>query len=60
MRLRRTAALVSAAVVAVTVMGATAVSATPPVTLGSGYVLDDAGVLSSSEEAQAHERLHKI
>ena len=60
MRLRRTAALVSAAVVAVTVMGATAVSATPPVTLGSGYVLDDAGVLSSSEEAKAQERLDEL
>uniref|UniRef100_UPI0013E31158 TPM domain-containing protein n=1 Tax=Microbacterium sp. CPCC 204701 TaxID=2493084 RepID=UPI0013E31158 len=60
MRLRRTAALVSAAVVAVTVMGATAASATPPVTLGSSYVLDDAGVLSSSEEAQAQERLDEL
>lgn len=60
MRLRRTAALVSAAVVAVTVMGATAVSATPPVTLGSGYVLDDAGVLSQSEESQAQARLDEL
>ncbi|WP_194409028.1 TPM domain-containing protein [Microbacterium cremeum] len=60
MPLRRTAALVSAAVVAVTVMGAAAVSATPPVTLGSGYVLDDAGVLSSSEEAQAQDRLDAL
>lgn len=60
MRLRRTAALVSAAVVAATVMSATAVSATPPVTLGSGYVLDDAGVLSSAEESDAQDRLDEL
>lgn len=60
MRLRRTAALVSAAVVAATVMSATAVSATPPVTLGSGYVLDDAGVLSSAEESEAQDRLDEL
>lgn len=60
MRLRRTAALVSAAVVAATVMSATAVSATPPVTLGSGYVLDDAGVLSSAEESEAQNRLDEL
>lgn len=60
MRLRRTAALVSAAVVAATVLSATAVSATPPVTLGSGYVLDDAGVLSSAEESEAQGRLDEL
>lgn len=60
MRLRRTAALVSAAVVAATVLSATAVSATPPVTLGSGYVLDDAGVLSSAEESEAQDRLDEL
>lgn len=60
MRLRRAAALLSAAVVAVTVMSATAVSATPPVTLGSGYVLDDAGVLSSAEESEAQDRLDEL
>ncbi|MBW9093772.1 TPM domain-containing protein [Microbacterium jejuense] len=59
MRLRWTAALVSAAVVAVTAIGGAA-AATAPVTLGDGYVLDDAGVLSSSDETAAQERLEQL
>ena len=59
MRLRWTAALVSAAVVAVTAIGGAA-AATAPVTLGDGYVLDDAGVLSSSDEAAAQDRLEQL
>jgi uncharacterized membrane protein YgcG/predicted nucleic acid-binding Zn-ribbon protein len=35
-------------------------AATPPVQLGSGYVLDDADVLSSAEESQAQERLEQL
>ena len=37
-----------------------AASATTPVTLGSGYVLDDVDALSSSEEAQAQTRLEQL
>ena len=37
-----------------------AVSATPPVTLGSGYVLDDVGALSASRQAQAQNRLEQL
>ena len=36
---------------------ATAVAAAPPVTLGSGYILDDAGVLEPAAAAAAEERL---
>lgn len=39
---------------------ATAASATPPVDLGSGYVLDDAGVLSSADTDAAEERLTQL
>ncbi|GAA1124978.1 TPM domain-containing protein [Microbacterium aurantiacum] len=39
---------------------ATAASATPPVDLGSGYVLDDAGVLSSADADAAEERLTQL
>ena len=60
MRLRWAAALASAAVVAVTAIGGGSALATPPVTLGSGYVLDDADVLSSGEEAQAQNRLEQL
>ena len=35
-------------------------SATTPVTLGSGYVLDDVDALSSSEESQAQTRLEQL
>ena len=34
--------------------------ATAPVTLGSGYVLDDVGALSDSEESQAQSRLEQL
>jgi uncharacterized membrane protein YgcG len=60
MRLRWAAALASAAVVAVTAIGGGAALATPPVSLGSGFVLDDAGVLSASEEGQAQDRLEQL
>ncbi|MFE5409935.1 TPM domain-containing protein [Microbacterium sp. NPDC056569] len=60
MRLRWAAALASAAVVAVTAIGGGAALATPPVTLGSGYVLDDADVLSSGEESEAQSRLEQL
>lgn len=60
MRLRRAAAVLFAAVIAVTTMSATAASARPPVTLGSGYVLDEVGVLSSGDEAAAQERLERL
>jgi len=59
MRVRWTAALAAGAAVALTTIGGAAV-ATPPVTLGSSYVLDDAGALSSSEEAQAEQRLEQL
>ena len=59
MRLRWTAAFVSAAVVAVMAVG-TAAAATAPVTLDSTYVLDDAGVLSSADEATAESRLEQF
>ena len=60
MRLRWAAAVVTVAVVAVTAMGATTASATPPVSLDAGYVLDDAGVLSSGEESAAQQRLEQL
>ncbi|MEV4687737.1 TPM domain-containing protein [Microbacterium sp. LWH3-1.2] len=60
MRLRWAAALASAAVVAVSAIGSGAALATPPVTLGSGYVLDDADVLSSGEESEAQGRLEQL
>ena len=59
MRVRWTAALAAGAAVALTTIGGAAV-ATPPVTLGSSYMLDDAGALSSSEEAQAEQRLEQL
>ncbi|MFD4959434.1 TPM domain-containing protein [Microbacterium sp. NPDC058389] len=59
MRLRWTAALVSAAVIAATAVGGAA-AATAPVTLDSTYVLDDAGVLSSADEATAEARLEQF
>ncbi len=37
-----------------------AASATDPVTLGDGYVLDDVGALSASEKAQAETRLEQL
>lgn len=38
----------------------TAASATDPVSLGSQYVMDDAGVMSGSESAAAEERLERL
>ncbi|WEG07809.1 TPM domain-containing protein [Microbacterium horticulturae] len=52
MRLRRLITVV-AACAALVLAPAVAASATDPVTLGQDYVLDDAGVLSSSELADA-------
>lgn len=49
----------SAAVVA-GVLSASAASATDPLTLDSGYVTDDAGVLSPGEEAAVEERLTEL
>lgn len=60
MRRRWAAALGSVAVAAGLAIGAPAALATAPVSLGSGYVLDDADVLSSAEEAQAQERLQQL
>lgn len=60
MRLRRAAALASAAVVALTAIAVFPASATPPVQLGSAYVLDDADVLTPAEEAEAEQRLEQL
>lgn len=60
MRRRWAAALASAAVVAVTAIGAPSALATPPVSLGSGYVVDDADVLSPAEESAAQARLEQL
>jgi uncharacterized membrane protein YgcG len=60
MRVRWAAALVSAAVLAATAVGGAAATATPPVALGTGYVLDDADVLSEGEEAEAQQRLEQL
>ena len=60
MRLRWAAALASVAVVAVTAIGGGIAQATPPVTLPSSFVLDDAGVLSPTQEAEAQSRLEQL
>ncbi|KRB36177.1 TPM domain-containing protein [Microbacterium sp. Root180] len=60
MRLRWAAAVASAAVVAVTAIAGSAALATPPVSLGSGYVLDEVDVLSPAEEAEAQQRLEQL
>ena len=60
MRLRWPAAVVFAAAVAGTLIGGSAASATPPVSLGSEYVLDDADVLTPAEEAEAQARLEQL
>ena len=50
-----------AVITAMLIVGsAGAASATAPVTLGSGYVLDDVDALSSSEESQAQTRLEQL
>jgi uncharacterized membrane protein YgcG/predicted nucleic acid-binding Zn-ribbon protein len=60
MRLRWAAALASVAVVAVTTIGGGVALATPPVTLGSGYVLDQSDALSEAEESEAQTRLEQL
>ena len=51
----------SAVITAVLIVGsAGGASATTPVTLGTGYVLDDVDALSASEEAQAQTRLEQL
>lgn len=60
MRLRWPAALVFAAAVAGSVLAGSAAVATPPVSLGSGYVLDDSDVLTPAEEAEAQARLEQL
>ncbi|CAH0201599.1 hypothetical protein SRABI76_02032 [Microbacterium oxydans] len=55
--------LAMAAVIGVTfagMLGATAASATDPLTLDPGYVTDQAGVLSPSEKASVEERLQEL
>ncbi|HYI51934.1 MAG TPA: TPM domain-containing protein [Microbacterium sp.] len=59
MRARWALALTTA--LAIMLAGAAgAASATDPVTLGSGYVLDDVGVLSAAEESEAQTRLDQL
>ncbi|MFC8680933.1 TPM domain-containing protein [Microbacterium ureisolvens] len=60
MRLRWTAALASAAVVVATAIGGAAAVATPPVALGTAYVVDEADVLSAAEESEAQSRLEQL
>jgi uncharacterized membrane protein YgcG len=50
-----------AVIASVMILGpAVAATATPPVTLGSGYVLDDVGALSGAEASQAQARLEQF
>jgi uncharacterized membrane protein YgcG len=59
MRARWALALTTA--LAIMLAGAAgAASATDPVTLGSGYVLDDVGVLSAAAESEAQTRLEQL
>lgn len=59
MRSRWSAALATALLL--TVIGApSAASATPPVTLGSSYVMDEAGVLDSGSASAVEERLARL
>ncbi|SFS00045.1 Uncharacterized membrane protein YgcG, contains a TPM-fold domain [Microbacterium sp. cf046] len=62
MRARRAAMLTTAlgAFLAVLLLSVTPAAATPPVTLGSGYVLDDVGALSDSQESEAQARLEQL
>ncbi len=55
-----TTALSAALATVLVLTSAAAASATDPVTLGSGYVLDDVGVLSAGQEAEAQSRLEKL
>lgn len=59
MRARRALALTAALSLLFT-GGALAASATDPVTLGASHVLDEAGVLSASDEAAADARLQQL
>jgi uncharacterized membrane protein YgcG len=60
MRARWALALTTALVAVIGLAAAPAAVATEPVTLGSGYVLDDAGVLSGAEASAAQERLEQL
>lgn len=60
MRRRWAAAVVSAAVLAGALAGGAAAVATPPVSLGSGFVVDDSDVLTPGEEAEAQARLDEL
>ena len=60
MRRRRAAAWMAVAAVAATIFSGSVAVATPPVTLGPDYVLDDAGVLSSGEVSAAEGRLERL
>lgn len=60
MRARWAAVLTTGAALLLAGVAAAPASATPPVQLGSGYVLDDVDVLSAGEEAQAQERLEQL
>ncbi|SIT89423.1 TPM domain-containing protein [Microbacterium sp. RU33B] len=59
MRARWAAALTAAVVVMISSLGGAA-WATDPLDLGSGFVQDDAGVLSSSQAASANEELSRV
>ncbi len=56
----RWAVTLTAALTAVILAVGGGASATDPVDLGTGYVLDDVDVLTSAEEAQAQERLEQL
>ncbi|WP_106816074.1 TPM domain-containing protein [Microbacterium timonense] len=60
MRLRWAAAPLAAAAVAVSVLAGTAAVAIAPVSLGAGYIVDDADVLSPAEETDAQARLEQL
>lgn len=60
MRARWSALLVSTLAVAIGLAAAPAASATEPVTLGSGTVLDEVGVLSGGQLAEAEDRLEQL
>ncbi|HWM17364.1 MAG TPA: TPM domain-containing protein [Microbacterium sp.] len=56
----RWAVALTAALAILLAGSAGAASATGPVTLGAGYVLDDVGALSASQEADAQARLEQL
>lgn len=59
-RIAAIAAVVTAVTVGVALMVAPAASAVPPVTLGTGYVLDQSAVLGSAQTATVQTRLEKL